>query len=63
MINQLSHLVALEQISDQRRAAERYHLAAATEAANGTRHSRTIKLPSLRTNRSLVGQRKRPNLA
>jgi len=61
MINQLSHLVALEQIADQRRAAARDHLAAIAQYE--TRASRVVESPSLRKNRSLLGLRRRPNLA
>jgi hypothetical protein len=57
MTGQLNHLVALEQIADQRRAAERHHLAAV--AANRARSRRT---PALRVARSLLGQRKRYKL-
>jgi hypothetical protein len=60
MINQLSQLVALEQIADHRRAAARDHLAAA--AASETRRERSLEVPSLRKSRSLLGLRKRPNL-
>jgi hypothetical protein len=61
MTSQLNHLVGLEQIADQRRAAERHHLAAA--AANRTRRQRSPGTPSLRANRSLLGLRKRFRLA
>jgi hypothetical protein len=57
MTSQLNHLVALEQIADQRRAAERHHLAGV--AANRTRRARFPRIPALRSNRSLLGQRKR----
>ena len=61
MINQLSHLVALEQIADQRRAAARDHLAAT--ALSETRAQRVTESPSMRKSRSLLGLRRRPNLA
>ena len=61
MINQLSHLVALEQIADQRRAVARAHLAAT--ALSETRAARVTESPSMRKSRSLLGLRRRPNLA
>jgi hypothetical protein len=61
MTSQLNHLVAREQNADMRRAAARDHLAAA--AVNETRRERSIRLPSLRLNRSLQGIRKRFNIA
>jgi hypothetical protein len=60
MTGQLNHLVALEQIADQRRAAERHHLAAV--AANRARRERSRRTPALRVARSLLGQRKRYKL-
>jgi hypothetical protein len=61
MTSTLTHLVALEQISDQRRAAARHHLASV--AANETRRMRSPRLSSLRAPRSLVGLAKRFKLA
>ena len=60
MISQLNQLVALEQIADQRRAAERHHLAGV--AAKRTRRERFPRIPALRVNRSLLPQRKRYKL-
>jgi hypothetical protein len=60
MTSQLNHLVGLEQIADQRRAAERHHLAGV--AAKRTRRERSLRIPALRVHRSLLGQRKRYKL-
>jgi hypothetical protein len=61
MTSHMNHLVAVERIADYRRTAERSRVAAA--AMNGTRRERTVRLPSLRANRGLMGLRKRLNLA
>jgi hypothetical protein len=61
MTSHLNHLVGIEQVADRRRAAERHHLA--VSAANGTRRERSPRLPSMRATRSLLGLRKRLNLA
>jgi hypothetical protein len=61
MSSYLPQFVVAERIADQRRAAERHHVAAV--AANGTRRERSPRLPHLRANRSVLRLRKRVNPA
>jgi hypothetical protein len=60
MNSQLNHLVALEQISDMHRAAERSHLVAGTRSSARTRAPRER---SYRVSFSWLGLRRRAKVA